>query len=80
MRLSGWAVVVRGLIVLALVAACSGGAFWCGAEHHWLFAALQYAPFWGWLLPVGAVNLLALTQPWRWRLLALLALLVVLGQ
>ncbi len=71
---------VRGLIVLAL----SGCLLWWGilvwgAEHHWLFAALQYAPFWGWLLPVGAVNLLALTQPWRWRLLALLALLVVLG-
>ncbi len=80
MRVSGWAVLVRVLIALAL----GGGLLWWaillwGAEHHWLFAALQYAPFWGWLLPVGAVNVLALTQPWRWRLVALAALLVVLG-
>ena len=80
MRVSGWAVLVRVLIALAL----GGGLLWWaillwGAEHHWLFAALQYAPVWGWLLPVGAVNVLALTQPWRWRLVALAALLVVLG-
>lgn len=68
------------LIIIAVLLGVS--AWWAllawGAEHHWLLAAWQYAPYWGLLPPVLLTFALSWTQNWRWRLLALLSLLVLL--
>lgn len=66
------------LVCLGVVLTWWGLLAW-GAEHHWLLAALQYAPYWGWLIPVGIVAALSLMLGWRWRLLAGLALAITLG-
>jgi vancomycin resistance protein VanJ len=80
MRTSGWAWLVRLPIIVLLLGSI---AWWTvlnwGAEHHWLFAALQYAPYWAWLVPVALTLLMSLTQGWPWRALALASLVVVLG-
>lgn len=80
MRTSGWAWLVRLSVLMGLAGVLVWWAIlaW-GAEHHWLLAALQYAPYWGLLAPVAVTFLLSLTQGWRWRSLALASLLVVLG-
>lgn len=80
MGASGMAMLIRGLIVAVLLGVLSwwGVLVW-GAEHHWLLAAWQYAPYWGLLPPVILTFALSWTQNWRWRLLALSALLVLLG-
>ncbi|MDE2593528.1 MAG: endonuclease/exonuclease/phosphatase family protein [Burkholderiales bacterium] len=80
MRTSGWAWLVRSLILLGLgTMLVWWGVLEWGAEHHWLLAALQYAPYWALLAPLVVTFLLSWTQGWRWRLLALAALLLLLG-
>lgn len=80
MKASGWAMLIRLIIIVALLGVVSWWAVlaW-GAEHHWLLAAWQYAPYWGLLPPVILTFALSWTQGWRWRLLAGVALVVVLG-
>lgn len=77
---SGWAWLVRSLVLLGLggMLAWWGVLVW-GAEHHWLLAALQYTPYWALLAPLVLTFLLSWTQGWRWRLMALAALVVLLG-
>lgn len=71
---------VRCLIALACVVPLLWWGLWAwGAERHWVLGALQYAPFWGWLLPSLFVFVLSWTQPWVWRGLALLGCLIVVG-
>jgi hypothetical protein len=69
------------LIIIAVLLGVS--AWWAllawGAEHHWLLAAWQYAPYWGLLPPVLLTLALSWMQGWRWRLLALTAVAVLLG-
>lgn len=80
MRVSGWGVVGRGLVAATLAGVLAWWAMlvW-GAEHFWWSAALQYAPYWGLLIPVTSVLLMSWALPWRWRLVALTALLIVIG-
>lgn len=79
-QISSASLVVRTATVLACVLPMGWWALWSwGAERHWVLGALQYAPFWGWLLPSFVIFLLSWTQPWRWRVLALLGCLTVLG-
>ncbi|HET8871493.1 MAG TPA: hypothetical protein VFM48_13685, partial [Aquabacterium sp.] len=80
MRLPGWSVVGRFLVLatLGVVLVWWAVLVW-GAEHFWWTAALQYAPYWGWVIPSTLVFALSWLLPWRWRALACLALLIVLG-
>jgi endonuclease/exonuclease/phosphatase (EEP) superfamily protein YafD len=80
MKASGWAMLIRLIIIAVLLGVLSWWAVlaW-GAEHHWLLAAWQYAPYWGLLPPVILTFALSWTQGWRWRLMSLTSLLVLLG-
>lgn len=81
MKQTPWlTVALRAVILMAFALPLAWWALWSwGAERHWVLGALQYAPFWGWLLPSLLVFLLSWSQPWLWRALALSGCLVVLG-
>jgi endonuclease/exonuclease/phosphatase (EEP) superfamily protein YafD len=78
-RPSRWRRLARLVVSAAFAVAC---LWWLvllvGPEHHWLTGALLYLPYWLYLPPVLVVAALAWTLGWRWGVVALATLAIVL--
>lgn len=73
----------RGFARLTVSAAFAVACLWwlvllAGPEHFWLSGAFLYLPYWLYLPPVLVVSALSWPLGWRWRLVALATLAIVL--